>query len=453
MQVKRQREDFIVREITRFAYASCKDSPDGAGRAPLHSQRPCGQGDERGRPPTAASRYAVYRLDKSGIGTPEAASEILSTWNLRRRQLNYGGLKDRHAVTSQMLTIYQGPPTNLERDAFALTYLGHANREYTAKDIEANEFDITLRELTPHVAAGLKLAFDGGRNCMVDPNKEQQPEDRLGGSPCSELAIPNYFDEQRFGSLGESGQYIAQPWCLADYERALFLAIAEANRHDRPDDRQQKEILRDHWGDWQTCKDRLDRSHRRSIVTYLVDHPTGFKKAVALIRQDMRSLYVSAFQAKLWNEIVSRRLTSLFPADQRFELSAIGGRWVFPRRLEPGLREKLMGSQIPLPSGRQTQWPPHFREILDEVLAEFGIEPHKLRFSHPRDVFFSRGLRDMWLVPQIVSSELGVDEFGNAGTCKLRLVFRLHPGQYATMLIKGLELHANHIHASQELSR
>lgn len=439
MQVKRQREDFMVREITQFSFTATggagQDAPGGlAAKKPSWqpSRQPSGQssGQPSGQAPgegAGRERYAVYRLDKSGLGTPEAASEILSTWNLRRRQLNYGGLKDRHAITSQTITIFLGPAADIEQDGFTLTYLGQAAREFTANDIEANEFDITLRELSPAVAAGLQQAFES-----------------------SELAIPNYFDEQRFGSLGESGQYIAQPWCLANYEQALFLAIAEENRHDRPDDREQKEILRQHWGDWQACKDRLERSHRRSIVTYLVDHPTGFKKAVALIRQDLRGLYVAAFQAKLWNEMVTRRLAQVLPDEEQLRLSAIGGQWIFPRRLDPTLRAELLDCQIPLPSGRQTQWPPHFRELLEEVLAEFGIERHKLRFSHPRDVFFSRGLREMWLMPQTVSSELGDDEFGGAGTCKLRLVFRLHPGQYATMLIKGLELHANHIHSTQE---
>ena len=431
MQVKRQREDFVVREIHQFDFSPtgrASARPPAAKASPWASAKAARQSGAAASHSVAAELpYAVYRLDKSGLGTPEAASEILSTWNLRRRQLNYGGLKDRHAITSQTITIYKGPPASLEKDGFTLTYLGQAAREFTPNDIEANEFDITLRELAPSVATGLQQACDS-----------------------SELCIPNYFDEQRFGSLGVSGRYIAQPWCLADYEQALFLAIAEANRHDRPDDREQKEILRDHWGDWQACKDRLERSHRRSIVTYLADHPSGFKKAVALIRQDLRSFYVAAFQAKLWNEIVSRRIAQVLPAEDVLTLSAIGGEWAFPKRLQSQVRDELINLQIPLPSGRQTQWPHPFRELLEEVLAEFGIERHKLRFSHPRDVFFSRGQRDMWLKPEIVSTELGVDEFGAAGTCKLRLVFRLQAGQYATMLIKGLELHASHIHSQQE---
>ncbi len=394
MQVKRQREDFIVREISGFAVSKGNS--------------------------TTAGRHAVYQLHKNGLGTPEAASEILSTWNVPRRDLSYGGLKDRHAVTTQMVTIFQGPQADLERAGFTLSYMGQAPREFTAKDIVANEFDITLRDLERSHAQRLLQALQ-----------------------TSDLALPNYFDDQRFGSVGESGQFVAHPWCLAKYEQALFLAIAEANRHDRSDDREQKELLRNHWGDWQACKDRLDRSHRRSIVTYLVDHPTGFKKAVALIRQDLRGIYVAAFQAKIWNEIVSRKLAQLVSPDNQLVLESVAGRWVIPKQFPQQDLELLRPVRIPLPSGRKTNWEAGILKIFEEVLGEFGIERHKLRFSHPRDVFFSRGERDLLIVPQDVTAELGDDEFASAGRKKLRITFRLLPGQYATMLVKGLELLGN----------
>ena len=35
--------------------------------------------------------------------------------------------------------------------------------------------------------------------------------------------IIGYFDDQRFGSVGESGEFIGRAWCLGNYERALWL--------------------------------------------------------------------------------------------------------------------------------------------------------------------------------------------------------------------------------------
>ena len=38
--------------------------------------------------------------------------------------MSYGGLKDRHAVTSQYLTVYRGPRRDLQFESIAVTYLG-----------------------------------------------------------------------------------------------------------------------------------------------------------------------------------------------------------------------------------------------------------------------------------------------------------------------------------------
>jgi tRNA pseudouridine13 synthase len=358
----------------------------------------------------------VYRLEKRGLGTPEAISEILTLWNLPRSAVEYGGLKDRHAVTSQTITVFQGPNQDITTAAMSLSYLGQASRPFAAHDIVANDFDITLRRLAA-----------GEAESMWQTISQQT------------FAVPNYFDEQRFGSLGQSGQFVAQPWCHGNYERALYLAIAEANSHDRPDDREQKQILRDNWGDWQTCKDRLDRSHRRSIVTYLVDHPSGFKKAAALIRRDLRSLYVAAFQSKIWNEIISRRMQQLLPPDSLRHVESIAGRWAFPVSDCRELAD-FKQTRIPLPSGRTSHWDPECARILDQVLAEFDLQRHQLRFSYPRDVFFARGERDAMLSPQRLSAEIANDEVEGTNFRKLTIRFRLRSGQYATMLVKGLQL-------------
>ncbi len=49
--------------------------------------------------------YTFYRLTKRSLGTLEAIEAICRRWNLAGSQVRYGGLKDRHALTIQYLTI------------------------------------------------------------------------------------------------------------------------------------------------------------------------------------------------------------------------------------------------------------------------------------------------------------------------------------------------------------
>ncbi len=382
MKLKRLREDFIVHEISQF--------------------------------PLGGGSFAVYRLDKSGIGTPEAISEVLKIWNLPRRSVGYGGLKDRHAVTSQTITLFKGPTRGLKQRGFELTYLGQASRAFHAKDIEGNSFRVTLRDLSSSEAERLLQLL-----------------------PAIGEGVPNYFDDQRFGSLGESGQFIAQPWCMGDYERALWLAIAEPNPHDRPREQEQKQILHQNWGDWLKCKEMLDRSHRRSIVTYLVDHPTDFRRALALLRVDLRSIYMAAFQSHLWNEIVSRWLQRNLPAGSWYTRRGAAGDLTFWSDPTPDLLSQVATLEVPLPSARQHNWPEGWDVLLDEVLSQWQMDRHQVRVKFPRDTFFSKGMRSVLLKPIDLKGEVQADEMqGNRQ--KLTLSFSLPRGAYATMIVKSV---------------
>src|SRR6478672_10073256 len=96
------------------------------------------------RTPGAAGGFALYRLEKAGWTTPDAIGEICKRWRIDRRQVSFGGLKDRHAETVQYFTIADGPDRDLAFGRVRLTYLGRTDSPFTAGDVRANRFAITL---------------------------------------------------------------------------------------------------------------------------------------------------------------------------------------------------------------------------------------------------------------------------------------------------------------------
>lgn len=363
----------------------------------------------------AGGPFALYRLEKRSLGTPEAQQAIARRWNLPQAAFSHGGLKDRHALTRQFITIHRGPRRDLHQTNITLTYLGQIDRPFRASDIQANAFTIVLRDLRPEEARRLLAAADEVR----------------------ESGLPNYFDDQRFGSLGTSGEFIARAWCCKDYERALWLAIAEPNPHDRSRDKEQKRVLRQFWGNWEECKRRLERSHRRSIVTFLADHPRDFRRALALLRKDLRSLYVAAYQSALWNKLLAALLRRTCAPEQLLSVRLRLGVHPFPERLDAGRRERLSRVTLPLPSKRLRQVDPDVRPLLDAVLAEEGLNLGMLRIPYPRDTFFSRGERAVLVRPEGLSAEEHADEL-YAGRHRITLSFRLPRGAYATILVKRI---------------
>lgn len=387
VKVKRLPEDFVVEEQTTLAPA------------------------ERGE-------YALYRLRKRGLGTLEAVELIQRRWDLPRRRLAWGGLKDKYAVTAQFLTIHRGPRRGLQQGPLSLEYLGCVERPFQPSDICGNRFDIVLRALTSQALA-----------------------DALAALPAvAHSGLPNYFDDQRFGSVGASGEFIAEPWIRGDYERTLWLALAEPHPFDRAEERRQKELLRTLWGQWPECKRRLARSHRRSIVTFLADRPGDFKGAWARVDQDLRSLYLAAFQSQLWNELLAELLRRHCPADALVTVPLKTGSLPFFQQLPDDLASALRVISLPLPSARirlEEIPDPEIRALVEHTLARRGLELRNLRVKSPRDTFFSKGWRQAVVTVPALHSEPLPDEL-HPGRHALRLRFELPRGSYATILIKRL---------------
>jgi tRNA pseudouridine13 synthase len=384
MRFKRIPEDFRVEELTEIAPA---DGP-----------------------------YALYRLEKRWIGTPEAVEAILQCWRIDRQRVSWGGLKDFHAVTQQYLTIQRGPRRDLQQERFDLCYLGQVPQPFQAADVAGNRFEIVLRDLDAATADGCEATLAG----------------------LTALGLPNYFDDQRFGSVGVSGQFIAEAWCRGDWERALWLAVAEANEHDMPARNDEKAFLREHWGDWYACLNQLEHTDAGRILYFLAQRPTDFRSAMARLPIEMRSLYVAAFQSHLWNRLLDRYLRSLVPAEQLGELPLRLGPVAFPRRVDAAQAAALGACQLPLPSARLKPDPGPIRDLLDQTLDEAEIELRHIRIKYPRDTFFSKGYRAAMFVPQELTHWLEADEL-YAERRKLSLSFRLGRGCYATLLVKYLE--------------
>jgi tRNA pseudouridine13 synthase len=297
-------------------------------------------------------------------------------------------------------------------------YLGQIPRPFHAKDIQANRFEIRLRK----IATSQRERLD--RNA-----------DWLG-----RFGAINYFDDQRFGSIGESGELIGMHWCKLNYERALYIALAEQNPHDRPREKEQKEILRTYWGQWEKCKAMLDRSHRRSIVTYLLDHPVDFKRALALVRLDLRSIYVAALQSWIWNRWVSTLIDRFNEQKTERHLPSKSGPLALPD-LATEDRQQLWRSQwnvrLPLPSARQHHWPEGTLEDLESVVGELGLTVRELRLKFPRDTFFSRGEREVLLFAKDFRANWESTD-SKQGQSDWKLAFELPRGAYATMIIRQL---------------
>jgi tRNA pseudouridine13 synthase len=354
-------------------------------------------------------------LTKQSLGTPEAIQAIARRWKLPQRAIAYAGLKDKHALTKQYVTIHRGPRRNLSQTNLTLDYVGETSRPIHASDITANRFLVVVRDLSPDqveraVEAIAALDLDG---------------------------LPNYFDNQRFGSLGQSGEFIAKPWCLGDYSRALWLALADPNAHDGSQDQAEKRALREQWGDWSACLNRVTDAQRLAILRYLANRPGDFRRAIALFPQHLRSIWLAAFQSHLWNQILAALVWQTCEPRQCTSEKIAGRELPFFAGLDATQRQRLQSVSLPLPSARLHWNDQNLEPLYQQALAAEGLELRQVRVKYPRDSFFSKGERAAVVRPADFVHELAADEHYRRAQ-KLVLRFSLPRGAYATILVKRI---------------
>ena len=341
--------------------------------------------------PADQGPFALYRLEKRGWSTPDALAALRRRWRIEPRRISYGGLKDRHAWTIQYLTIFHGPrrdlhhppsfppPAGGEGLGWGVTHLGWTDAPYTSQDIRCNRFRLTLRDLSAEAAERAATALD---RIAVE-------------------GVPNYFDDQRFGSVaGEGQEFIARLLVRGRFEAALRLALTAPYEFDRGPIKKEKALLRARWGDWLALKEQLPRGHARSLVDYLRVHPDGFRGAVARLRPELRGLYLSAYQSHLWNRMLARWLTHRLRPEQLRPVALRLGEVPFPTGLDAEQRAELAALHLPLPSSRLKLEPDDpWAEVVRSVVAEEGMELHNLQVRGVRELFFSKGERAALCMP------------------------------------------------------
>jgi tRNA pseudouridine13 synthase len=139
----------------------------------IPAYEPSGEGDHR-----------YVKVEKAGLSTPELLTILSRTANVSERDIGYAGLKDKHAVTTQWLSLpRKSVPTTQWKLPNTVTVLAesyHTNKLRTGH-LHGNRFAIRLVGLHENVAIRLPALLDVLK----------------GG-------ILNAFGEQRFGRGGSN---------------------------------------------------------------------------------------------------------------------------------------------------------------------------------------------------------------------------------------------------------
>jgi tRNA pseudouridine13 synthase len=136
--------------------------------------------------------------------------------------------------------------------------------------------------------------------------------------------------------------------------------------------------------------------------------------------------------------MLSRWLVRHCRTDQLLTVPLRLGEIPMHRGLEEDQYRELAALSLPLPSARMRMYPQDSRaQMVQEVLAEEGLERNQLKIKGVRELFFSKGERGALCLPRGLDTRSESDE-RHRGRQKLTLTFDLPRGSYGTLVVKRI---------------
>lgn len=368
----------------------------------------------------AGGSHAVYEITKTSLTTPEAAQRLASQLKIKASRVEYAGLKDKHAVTTQCMSVegVDAPPEHLVTSGFEARLAGAMPRHLQASDIACNRFEITVREATRD---DCRVIDARGRGLLLDDGS---------------LGFVNYFGEQRMGSSRHGAGFVARRLVEGDFEGALKLAIATPARKDSGSRRTMTRALAEHWGHWSKALRHCPNCPQRAAAEVL-EQGGSFKDAFAALPFFEQQMFVEAFQSHLWNATVAALVRKLPEADVVRSSNFDEDGFLFPAAVHwtPARRDL----QVPMLSDCTELSPPWDAAAIEALKAE-GLRLDQLRIPGLRRPAFGESLRPVFAAAS--EATITAPEADDLSTGKNRfkrtLRFTLPRGAYATVLLRAL---------------
>ncbi|MCQ4334157.1 tRNA pseudouridine(13) synthase TruD [Natronomonas sp. F2-12] len=378
---------------------------------------------------TGSYPHLVFRATLEGWDTNDFASALSNRFGVSRERVSWAGTKDKRAVTTQLFSIKREGNTLPELDGAEIEALGRAGRPVLFGDLIGNEFEIVVRdadrpENADRIAAELR-AFAG-----------------TDSGDGAEIAVPNYFGQQRFGSKRPITHRVGLAVLADDWETAAVRYVCESSEREPERTRKARDRIAAE-RDWSAVDEELPGGLRfeRAIAARLAegaDTPEDYRAALEELPSNLQRMFTNAAQSYVYNRILSERLRRGMPFGRPVEGDVVcftdGDGLPDPDRTQVVEETQLRTIRRHCERGRAFVTAPLVgtetefgaeepRSITREVLSDLGIE--RSDFDLPGE-FGSTGTR----------RAIGVSTDLTLGEDPLELRFSLPKGSYATVLAR-----------------
>ena len=403
--------------------------------------------------PEGTGDHLWLEVEKQGLATPRAASDLARALGVKPSSVGYAGMKDARAVARQWMSVEHVDPDRalaLEIPRIRVLQAVRHPRKLRRGWHRGNRFVIRLRRAATSApskpgqdALSGADAVEGAFQGVVAVEHVQRVLSVL-----SALGVPNYYGRQRFGTRGDTWE-VGRALAREEWDEAATL-IAGRPLHPDDDAVDPAAGVSPDSGDILRARELFDEGRFAEAAEVW---PRGFSqcarlaeamertggdaaRAIPVVGKRMLRLYASAYQSWLFNAVLAERIrdgtmAGLLVGDLAWKHDTEALFVVEdPAAEQPRADAFEVSPTGPLVGKRMREPEGAVAELEARVLESAGFRPGALESRAMRPLAGRR--RPLRFALREVAVEAGSDDRGEY----LELRFALPPGCYATAVLR-----------------
>jgi tRNA pseudouridine13 synthase len=335
--------------------------------------------------------YIWFTLKKRNYDLFQALKILSKRLGVSIKRFGYAGTKDKRAVTSQKISVWNVPLERLKR--------------LKIKDIELSDFEIRKDRINLGDLKGnwFKITI---RDIILE-RKELKKKLEKKIESMKESGVINLFGEQRFG-LRKNTHLIGKEIIKGNLKKAVWDYLTFVSGKESEDEKNFRKNLKKLKNPKQGLKEiPKGLTYESVLLNHLVRYPNDYAGALRRLPKKLRRLFIHAYQAHLWNRIAIKLNTK-----ENIKIPLIG----FETNLEKYKKIK---------------------KIIERILKEEGVETSEFKVKRMPELASEGSERYLRAFPKKIKFKIENDEL-NKGKNKVILEFEIPRGSYATIVLKNL---------------
>lgn len=359
--------------------------------------------------------HSIYIMEKTELDTFDAIRAISKKTKVPLFQIGYAGLKDKHAITKQYISI----PTNynikkLVLDKISLSFIGYSNKKIKIGDLKSNKFSITIRD--------------------IKTNKIDKVNEKI--KKVSLFGVPNYFDSQRFGSVFYN-EFIIKHLIKKNYETAVKIFLTSYLKSESKNIKNEKRNILKNWSKLENIS-LNNKIFSQIIKEYIKTH--NWLNAYKKIPANLREIYINAYQSYLWNECIKEVIRVCVNGKKIYSVKYAVGSLYFYKDL---INEELNKIPFEFPTlSHKVKLAEFENKIVSKILDKENINIQDLDINKLTGNYLKTRKRQVLIKPEdlniITIADDELNTINGRPQKKITISFSLPKGSYATVITKKI---------------